>query len=75
MEQHLRRHGCNASRLVIDRDTDIPTGDIIRRHVDLLGADMVVMGFYGHSRLREFILGGVSREILSELAMPVLVSH
>lgn len=75
MERHLREHGCNASRLVIDRDTDIPTGDIIRRHVDLLGADMVVMGFYGHSRLQEFILGGVSREILAQLVMPVLVSH
>lgn len=75
MARYLRAHGCNASRLLIDRDTDIPTGDIIRRHVDLLGADMVVMGFYGHSRLREFILGGVSREILSELTMPVLVSH
>ena len=75
LQRHLREHGCNASRLVIDRDTDIPTGDIIRRHVDLLGADMVVMGFYGHSRLQEFILGGVSREILTQLAMPVLVSH
>ena len=75
MARYLREHGCKASRLLIDRDTDIPTGDIIRRHVDLLGADMVVMGFYGHSRLREFILGGVSREILTELSMPVLVSH
>lgn len=75
LERHLREHGCNASRLVIDRDTDIPTGDIIRRHVDLLGADMVVMGFYGHSRLQELILGGVSREVLATLVMPVLVSH
>jgi nucleotide-binding universal stress UspA family protein len=75
MERHLREHGCNASRLIIDRDTDIPTGDLIRRHVDLLGADLVVMGLYGHSRLQEFILGGVSREMLGQLTMPVLVSH
>lgn len=75
MERHLREHGCNASRLIIDRDTDMPTGDIIRRHVDLLGADMVVMGLYGHSRLQEFFLGGVSRDMLGQLAMPVLVSH
>lgn len=75
MQRHLCEHGCNASRLIIDRDTDIPTGDLIRRHVDLLGADMVVMGFYGHSRLQEFVLGGVSREMLGQLTMPVLVSH
>jgi len=35
----------------------------------------VVMGAWGHSRLREFILGGASRGILSEMTVPVLMSH
>ena len=38
-------------------------------------ADMIVMGGYGHSRLREFILGGVTRSILETMTVPVLMSH
>jgi len=39
------------------------------------GADFMVMGGYGHSRLREFILGGVTRGILGSMTIPVLMSH
>jgi nucleotide-binding universal stress UspA family protein len=39
------------------------------------GADLMVMGGYGHSRLREFILGGVTRGILASMTVPVLMSH
>jgi nucleotide-binding universal stress UspA family protein len=39
------------------------------------GADFMVMGGYGHSRLREFILGGVTRSILASMTLPVLMSH
>ena len=39
------------------------------------GADLMVMGGYGHSRLREFILGGVTRGILAAMTAPVLMSH
>jgi nucleotide-binding universal stress UspA family protein len=39
------------------------------------GCDLLVMGCYGHSRLREFILGGASRHVLSHATMPVLMSH
>ena len=38
-------------------------------------ADFIVMGGYGHSRLREFILGGVTRSILKSMPVPVLMSH
>jgi nucleotide-binding universal stress UspA family protein len=75
MQRHLQEHGCKTSRLIVDRDTDAPTGEVIRRHIDLLGADMIVMGFYGRSRLQEFMLGGVSRDMLAHLTMPVLLSH
>ena len=40
-----------------------------------VNADMIVMGGYGHSRLREFILGGVTRGILESMTVPALMSH
>ena len=39
------------------------------------GAKMLVMGGYGHSRLREFVLGGATRTILSSMTLPVLMAH
>ena len=39
------------------------------------GTDFLVMGGYGHSRLREFILGGVTRSMLQSMTVPVLLSH
>jgi len=38
-------------------------------------ADLLVMGAYGHSRLREFVLGGATREMLRDPRLPVLLSH
>lgn len=75
LQRHLKNHGCREARLVMDQDTDASTGEVIRRHIDMLGADMVVLGLYGHSRLQEFVLGGVSRNLLGNLTMPLLVSH
>jgi nucleotide-binding universal stress UspA family protein len=37
--------------------------------------DLLVMGAYGHSRLRELVLGGVTRQIFQEMTVPVLMSH
>jgi len=39
------------------------------------GADMLVMGAYGHSRFREAVLGGVTRTVLEGMAIPVLMAH
>ena len=49
--------------------------DVIRRHVADIGADMVVMGAYGHSRFREAILGGATRNMLADAKTPVLMAH
>ena len=38
-------------------------------------ADLLVMGCYGHSRLREFVLGGASRHLLAAMTLPLLMSH
>jgi nucleotide-binding universal stress UspA family protein len=39
------------------------------------GADFIVMGGYGHSRLREFVLGGATRGMLQSMTVPVLMAH
>jgi nucleotide-binding universal stress UspA family protein len=71
---HLARHGCKceATRTVT---ADISTGDALLSELSDLGADLLVMGAYGHSRLREWALGGVTREILGAMTAPVLMSH
>jgi nucleotide-binding universal stress UspA family protein len=50
-------------------------GSELLRQAEAFGSDLLVMGCYGHSRLREFILGGASRDILKNMRLPVLMSH
>jgi nucleotide-binding universal stress UspA family protein len=74
MARHLARHGLKvALKRVSAGDVDVPSA--IRAHAAATGADFMVMGGYGHSRLREFILGGVTRTILTSSTIPVLMSH
>jgi nucleotide-binding universal stress UspA family protein len=72
--EHLARHGLevDVKRIVAD-GADVP--DTILSHAADAGTDILVMGGYGHSRLREFILGGVTRTILGSMTVPVLMSH
>ncbi len=72
---YLEAHGCKSASVAIDRDEEQSTGDAIRRRSGIVGADMLVLGLYGHSRLQELLLGGVSRNMLSDLNLPMLVSH
>jgi nucleotide-binding universal stress UspA family protein len=74
MGQHLARHGLkiNVKRVPLG---DIDVRDVILSYAADSGADLLVMGGYGHSRLREFILGGVTRGILESMTVPVLMSH
>ncbi|XUX13735.1 universal stress protein (plasmid) [Aminobacter sp. BA135] len=48
---------------------------MLKRHTADLSADLVVMGAYGHSRLREKLFGGVTKSMLNDLSMPVLMAH
>jgi nucleotide-binding universal stress UspA family protein len=50
-------------------------GEIILAQAREQGADLLVMGGYGHSRLREMMLGGVTRYILEQMTIPALFSH
>jgi nucleotide-binding universal stress UspA family protein len=71
---HLARHGVKAQ---IERtvSADVPTGEVLLSRAADLGADLLVMGAYGHSRTRELLLGGVTRSILASMTIPVLMSH
>lgn len=53
----------------------IEVGDDLLSRLADFGADLLVMGCYGHSRLREFVMGGATREILRHMTVPVLMSH
>jgi nucleotide-binding universal stress UspA family protein len=53
----------------------IGVADIILNHVSDTSADLIVMGAYGHSRLREFVLGGTTRAMLTSMTVPTLMSH
>ncbi len=74
MVEHLKCHGLEATeRRIAAPDTDVP--HTILSHAASSSADLVVMGGYGHSRLREFVLGGATRGILAEMSVPTLLSH
>lgn len=75
MKRHLEVHGCRVARMHVDRNDDMETASIIQRHAGMVGAELIVMGLYGHSRMRQLLLGGVSRDILGALPLPLLVSH
>ncbi len=70
----LARHGvkCEASSTVA-RDLDVAS-TLLSSLADQ-SADLLVMGAYGHSRIREFVLGGATRDVLAHMTVPVLMSH
>lgn len=72
--KHLARHGLNVeiNRIVA---SDMEVSNTILSHAADVDADFIVMGGYGHSRLREFMLGGATREILASMTIPTLMSH
>jgi nucleotide-binding universal stress UspA family protein len=71
---HLARHGVNAEAKGT-LFTDISEGNLILSHACDIGADLLVMGAYGHSRFRELVLGGMTRHLLRNMTIPVLMSH
>jgi nucleotide-binding universal stress UspA family protein len=71
--EHLARHGCKVETKRIVAGTDVAS--TILSHAADTGADLIVMGGYGHSMLREFILGGATRGMLAAMTVPTLMSH
>jgi nucleotide-binding universal stress UspA family protein len=75
MAEHLSRHGLKVSAARTVADRSISDSDVLLAYASDSGADMLVIGGYGHSRAREMILGGVSRSLLAHMTLPVLMSH
>jgi nucleotide-binding universal stress UspA family protein len=71
---HLARHGI-AAEAASTQALDIAVGDVLLSRAADLGVDLIVMGAYGHSRLREMMLGGATRHLLQHMTVPVLMSH
>lgn len=71
---HLIHHGVAAEAGEIPAE-GADAGTALLRHAEEIGADLVVAGAFGHSRLREFILGGATRSLIEAPKVPVLLSH
>ncbi|MGI3163825.1 universal stress protein [Pseudooceanicola sp. 200-1SW] len=70
----LARHGV-ATEIDVISKTMPRISDLICRHATDIGADMVIMGAYGHSRFREAILGGATRHMLEGTELPIFMAH
>ena len=70
----LGRHGVNVT---VKRETaaDVDVGDVILSRAADLDTDLIVIGLYGHSRAREFILGGASRTLLANMTAPLFIAQ
>jgi nucleotide-binding universal stress UspA family protein len=71
---YLARHGVNVT---VDRlpSSSHPVADVLRQHAIDISAELMVMGAYGHSRLRERIFGGVTRSILENQSLPIFMAR
>lgn len=74
LSKHLARHNITVEGEHIEAH-DMDVGSTLLSHLADEGADLLVMGAYGRSRLRELVLGGATRHILRHMTVPVLMSH
>lgn len=74
LAKNLSRHGLE---VILDKvaSKGRSVSDVLESHVQSCDADMLVMGAYGHSRLRQFILGGTTMSLLAKPPLPILLSH
>ena len=74
LSQMLARHGAEVTVSILAR-TVPRIAEVLQRHATDTGADLIVMGAYGHSRFREAILGGATRDMLEDVDIPVLMAR
>lgn len=74
LSDYLALHGIDSTEHLVD-PSGRPVGEVLLEKAEEAGADMLIMGGYGHSRLRELILGGVTRHITAHANLPVLMAH
>ena len=71
--RYLSRHGVSAEIHLVEGWNNVSAA--VLNEVKRTAADLVVLGAYGHSRMREWALGGVTRDVLSQAAVPVLTAR
>jgi nucleotide-binding universal stress UspA family protein len=74
LARHLARHGVRVQARAVDSG-GLAVGDVVLSEAADESADLVVMGGFGHSRLRELVLGGVTRHLLEHMTLPALLAH
>lgn len=67
--------GYVAPKIAIKSSEDVGVGNVILNTASDHSSDLIVMGAYGHSRMRQWIMGGATRTLLSTMTVPVLLSH
>ena len=74
LKRHLSRHEIEYAWDIIEPRGQ-STGEALQAYAATHNADLLVMGAFGHSRLRDFILGGVTQHMLRRRPLPILLSH
>ncbi|MEE7477827.1 universal stress protein [Methylobacterium hispanicum] len=72
---YLRWHGIVAEAVTLGMEEPLPVGTAILAEAERRGASMLALGAYTHSRVREFLLGGVTRTVIENAQLPVLMAH
>lgn len=74
LAQYLVRHGLNIDVEQL-ASAGLPVGDVLKQHAIDMSADLIVMGAFGHSRLRQLVFGGTTSAFLNDNNVPVLMAH
>lgn len=74
LAKHLARHGVEVALDIVDA-AGRGIGDVLRSCIASRNADLLVMGAYGHSRIRDFILGGATKSMIAQPPIPIFLSH
>lgn len=75
MVEHLRRHGAAADAIRIENVAHEDIADRLMAEAHALGADVLVAGAFGHPRLWEKMLGGVTHDLIARMSLPIFMSH
>jgi len=75
LARHLSRHGIDVEIDAIEKGRDQTIGQAFKSYVSKHKIDLLVMGAYGHSRMREFVLGGATLSVLTDPPCWTLLSH
>ena len=75
LAEAFARHGVKPLPLSVSRSDGRSVAEEILKHAAEFGADLLALGCFGHSRLRETVFGGATTHILREMTLPVLMAH